>query len=300
VTGTMGPYITRVVYTNNFGVHGPTTFVYHAMRTNFPVISKGAKVLINGQSYTTDVSSTIGMIYLPGNLTNTVHVNDTLTRIENTNEVIDLQQIYMSAMNGYIGSPVTHVVYTNDFGGHGPHTTVYHAMSNGFMTVSNGAQVVINRQAYTTDVDSTVGYIHLYGDLTGTLKVGDGLTSISNSPASSIVYDQWTIDKRYEFDTEPVVVTNLGVMAFVRAKPGNSSAPVVIHLVDYLNNGAFNITLRPGRFFNADLKITVLRPNANPVVSYYSNLDTLQVAVPDLDPLGTGIDSWGMLVVEPQ
>jgi hypothetical protein len=301
VAGVMGPFVTAVTYTNNLGgVHGPHTTVFHAMRTNFLKLAVG-EIGINGRAYTTDVTSTIGYIYIPGNHTDTIHAGDVLTRINTVDGPVDLEQLYMSSMNGYIGSPARSVLYTNNLSGvHGPHTIFNHVMRTNFPVISATAKVVINGQSYTTDVGSTIGMIYLPGDLTGTLKAGDCLTSISNSPASFIVFDQWTVDKRYAPDTEPVAVTNLGVMAFVRAKPGDPNAPVVVHLVDCLDNGAFNVTLCPGRFFNTDLKITVLRPNANPVVSYYSNLDTIQVAVPDLDPLGTGIDSWGLLVVEPQ
>jgi hypothetical protein len=185
-------------------------------------------------------------------------------------------------------------------GGQNPRTVISHAMRSDFPDVSAGAEFVINGQSYTTAYASVAGYLYLDGNQTDLFAVGDSLTAISNNTTSFVIFDQFVIDARYVLGEEPVVVTNLGVMAFVRAMPGNSSAPVVIHLVDYLNNGAFDITLHPACFFDSDLKITLLRPNAEPVTAQYQNHNTIHVNIPRLDTLESGLDSWGVLVIEPQ
>ena len=83
------------------------------------------------------------------------------------------------------------------------------------------------------------------------------------------------------------------VYAFVRAKPAQPDAPVVIHLVNW-NKAAhakLALTLEPDRFFpGRGLKLTLLRPSHEPQV--LSDGWQARVEVPSPEP-------WAMLVVEP-
>ena len=292
VTGRMGPFIKKVTYDST----NSRTIIEHYWRADYQNIPGGSEVVINGVIYTTSGLTGVGFIYLAGNMTSTIHVMDVLTRIADS----DLEAVYMTAMNGQTGSPLGQVVFNPNFYGQGPTTIVEYPAHTNFMSISSGAGVVIDGQSYTTSRSSGTGTIYLAGDLTDAISVNDRVSSISNSAASFVVYDQWTSDDRYADGEAPVVVSNIGVMAWTRAKPDDVTAPVVIHLVDYMDSGAFDIALRPRRFFDTNLKVTLLRPNAAPAISYHASLDgTSTVHIPDLDPLGTGMDSWGVLVVEP-
>ena len=81
--------------------------------------------------------------------------------------------------------------------------------------------------------------------------------------------------------------------AFVRARPGQADAPVVIHLVKW-NKEAHSklaVTLEPDRFFpGRGLKITLLRPGQEPVVLSDGWQARVEVSSPE---------PWAMLVVEP-
>jgi len=83
------------------------------------------------------------------------------------------------------------------------------------------------------------------------------------------------------------------VYAFVRAKPAQPDAPVVIHLVNW-NKAAhakLALTLEPDRFFpGRGLKLTLLRPSHEPQV--LSDGWQARVEVPSPEP-------WAMLIAEP-
>ena len=82
------------------------------------------------------------------------------------------------------------------------------------------------------------------------------------------------------------------VYAFVRARPKQPDAPVVIHLLNWNNRSRGNIalTLDPDRFFpNRGLKLTLLRPNKEPQV--ISDGWQARVELPAPEP-------WAMLIAE--
>jgi hypothetical protein len=83
------------------------------------------------------------------------------------------------------------------------------------------------------------------------------------------------------------------VYAFVRAKPGQADAPVVVHLVNWgtTTNQPLAVTLEPQRFFpGRGLKISLLRPGAEPTILSDGFQTRVDVPVPDY---------WSILVVEP-
>jgi hypothetical protein len=83
------------------------------------------------------------------------------------------------------------------------------------------------------------------------------------------------------------------VYAFVRARPGQPDAPVVIHLVNWSKTARppLAITLDPVRFFpGRGLKLSLLRPGRDPEI--LSDGWQARVELPSPAP-------WAMLVVEP-
>lgn len=83
------------------------------------------------------------------------------------------------------------------------------------------------------------------------------------------------------------------VYAFVRAKPAQPNAPLVIHLVNWSKaaHAKLALTLEPERFFpGRGLKLTLLRPSHEPQL--LSDGWQARVAVPSPEP-------WAMLIVEP-
>lgn len=83
------------------------------------------------------------------------------------------------------------------------------------------------------------------------------------------------------------------VYAFVRAKPAQSDAPVVIHLVNWNKTAHAKVALSlvPDRFFpGRGLKLTLLRPSNEPQV--LSDGWQARVELPSPGP-------WSMLIVEP-
>lgn len=90
----------------------------------------------------------------------------------------------------------------------------------------------------------------------------------------------------------PVLVNVSDVFAFVRAIPGNSTAPAVIHLVDTRKKkGSFSITLNPFRFSSTGrIQIEVLRPGLAPLRLGSGGITSLEI--PPLSP-------WGILKITP-
>ncbi|GMV95003.1 MAG: hypothetical protein AMXMBFR82_47810 [Candidatus Hydrogenedentota bacterium] len=104
-----------------------------------------------------------------------------------------------------------------------------------------------------------------------------------------------------------------GVTAWVRARPGEAGAPVVIHLVDWNESGGFQVRLRNDAFFpGKDLEVELRAATPYDPITHasaekaqdFSSLVAIQaldvesegglsrVSVPELSP-------WGMLVVRP-
>ncbi|MFV2066296.1 MAG: hypothetical protein ACC645_04900 [Pirellulales bacterium] len=102
-------------------------------------------------------------------------------------------------------------------------------------------------------------------------------------------------DQRYAARPPVAVRSAAMVSAVVRAMPGNSKAPVVIHLVDWRDSTEpFDITLENRRFFaERMLTVTLLRPGKQTAKLTGTSQDgRTSVRVPALQP-------WCVLVVTP-
>jgi len=117
------------------------------------------------------------------------------------------------------------------------------------------------------------------------------------------------------YGDQPQVVLESGgqVSAWVRARPGDRKAPIVVHLIDWDEPGAFRAKLRTSAFFSGsplavELRTPVpynreLHDDAEAEQSYEALVATTplrvnatdawsEVEIPELDP-------WGMLIVRP-
>ena len=97
------------------------------------------------------------------------------------------------------------------------------------------------------------------------------------------------------YGSAPLVLEDTAdaVYAFVRARPKQPDAPVVIHLLNWNRHARdpIAITLDPDRFFpDRGLKLTLLRPGQEPQV--ISDGWQARVELPAPEP-------WGMLIAEP-
>jgi hypothetical protein len=120
-------------------------------------------------------------------------------------------------------------------------------------------------------------------------------------------------DTRFSEKEPPLqVYAASDVLAVVRAKPGQSGAPVVVHLVGAKNNqtGPMRVTFDPRRFFGGrPLKLRFLAPAPYEAaahekaeasrdfaaLSMTTELPGGRVCVAELP----GVDPWGILVIEP-
>ncbi len=98
-------------------------------------------------------------------------------------------------------------------------------------------------------------------------------------------------ETRYGKATPLEIAEDLDVYGVVRAVPGDPSAPVVVHLVDWSKEPkAFRVTLNPEMFFgNKPLKVSMLMADGSKKLLAGGSVS--EVDVPKLSP-------WGVLIVE--
>ena len=174
-----------------------------------------------------------------------------------------------------------------------------------------GANVIVPWDVFTgLDSPRFFGTPEQFSDLFGFVRANAG---ILEGYAEAAVFGAGIRDARFP-ENEPVlqVYAASPVLAVVRAKPGRTDAPVVVHLVAAKTNrtGPMRVTFDPRRFFGGrPLKLQFLIPAA-----YQAAAHEQAEATRDFAPLATaielpggnvsavelpGVDPWGILVVEP-
>ena len=123
------------------------------------------------------------------------------------------------------------------------------------------------------------------------------------------IHDQWYDDR------PPVTVKgNTDAYVFVRAVPGNPTAPVVVHLVDWGEDAKpFTLLVDPQRFFpDRELKFELLKPEQHKATDHEAaeasgDFSTFSLRVPVHPEAVAGgfrlhiprLDPWAMLIVSP-
>lgn len=172
-----------------------------------------------------------------------------------------------------------------------------------------GAHVIVPWDVYTgSDTPRVFATPEDYADLYGFVRASAGL--LDGYEEAAVCGPGW--DDRRWGDRPPVRVDAPGdVYAAVRAVPGDATAPVAVHLVDYSEvPGPFRVVLDPARFFgDRPLKLSLIMPARYDAAAHEQAAETgdyaalaaradlpgglaTQVEIPALNP-------WGILLVEP-
>lgn len=172
-----------------------------------------------------------------------------------------------------------------------------------------GAHVIVPWDVYTgSNTPRAFGFPNQYADLYGFVRANAGL--LDGYEEAAVAGPGWQDDRWGE--RPPVRVDSPGeVYAAVRARPNDSTAPVVVHLVDYsAAPEPFRLVLDPARFFgDRALKLRLITPAPYDAAAHEQAEDTREFA-----PLAASVDlpggratqveipalaPWAILLVEP-
>ncbi len=163
----------------------------------------------------------------------------------------------------------------------------------------------------TPDAQRYFGNPADYADLTAFVR---GMAAWLNGYEDAFARGKGIEDERFPADAPPVVFANDAeeLFAFVRAKPGQSAAPVVIHLLDWREEPhPLRVSIRPDTFFGPGpvrfRLFTPVAPYDNAAHNRAFDTKDYHALVHEVE-VGRGMANtvdlpalapWGVLVVEP-
>ncbi|MFA5629739.1 MAG: FN3 associated domain-containing protein [Dehalococcoidales bacterium] len=149
-----------------------------------------------------------------------------------------------------------------------------------------------------------------FGDLYGFVR---SITKYLDGYENAAYWGKGLDDKRYK-NNPPITLRggSCETYAFVRAKPGDPTAPVVIHLVDWADNReAFTAVIDPIRFFgDCPVRVSLAVPAPfNETVHEQARITKNFALLSEVSVLASGrkvninipaLHPWGVLIIEPE